>query len=532
MEKMSEYQRLLETGAISRRQFVKYLMGAGLSLSAATLLLNSTASVAMASEPVRGGRLRIAFEAASQKETLDPAKRYSMTDRSRNRSLYNNLVGASPDLISEPELAESWEANKSADEWVFKLRKGIQWHDGKDLRAEDVTYSLNRVIDPKTGSGGRSFLSNVAPEGIKVVDPHTVSIKLNEPDVDFPFNLSSDFLAIVPNGKTDFDNAVGTGAFKLKSFKAGHGSLHVRNPNYWKSGLPYVDEVETFSIPDSNARVNALLSGDIHLMSNLDPTLASRVKAAPNAQVLATPSSYRVPFVMNTTMPPFDNPDVRLALKLLVDRDRYNRMVYGENVQIGNDQPISPIYPDHCDSIVQRQYDPDKAKALMKKAGALDTTFELHFSGVGLGAAKGALVFSEMAKKIGVKVKPVQHPTDGYWDAVWLKKSFCMCDWLMRPTANMALSIAFAGSSSWNDTFWKRPRFDEMLLESKKTFDKAKRRELYCEMQQMINGDGGQIITSFPNLLDGASDKVKNIILNPMATLGSTNIQEACWIAS
>jgi len=532
MKKVDKYKRLLEKGVISRRQFVKYLMGAGLSLSAASLLLNTTKTVAKASEPVRGGRLRIAFESGSQKETLDPAKRYFIIDRNRDCSIYNTLVHANPDLTPAPELAESWEANSTADEWVFKLRKGVQWHNGKDFRAEDVVYSYQRVIDPKTGSGGKSFLADVVIEEMNVVDPHTVRIKLKRPDVDFPFNLTADFLAIVPNGKIDFDKAVGTGPFKLKSFKPGHGALLERNPNYWKSGLPYVDEVETFSIPDSNARVNALLSGEIHLLSTLDPMLADRVKAAPNTQVLSTPSAYRVPFVMNTTMPPFDSPDVRLALKLLVDREKYNLMVYGEDVQVGNDHPISSIYPDHCDTIPQRLHNPDKAKALLKKAGALGETFELHFSGQGLGAMRGALVFSEMARKAGIKVKPVQHPTDGYWDAVWLKKSFLMCDWLMRPTANMSLSIAFSGSSSWNDTFWKRPRFDELLLESKKTFNKAKRAQLYCEMQQMLRDDGGQIITSFPNMLDGASAKVKNIILNPMATLGDTNIQEACWIAS
>lgn len=530
MKEIEEYMQLFKSGKISRRHFIKCLVGVGLSVSAANAILSTSVSRASTSTPVRGGRLRIAFESGSTKETLDPAKRWYMMDRNRHASLYNTLINASPKLTTEPTLAESWEGNKTADEWIFKLRKGVEWHNGRSFRAEDVIYSYNRVIDPKTGSGGRVFLTNVAD--MHADDPHTVRIKLKQPNVDFPFNLASDFLAIVPDGFSDFDNAVGTGPFKLKNFKAGHGCLVERNPNYWKSGMPYVDEAETFSIPDNFARVNALLAGEVHLISTLDPSLMVKVEASQRTKVLSTPSGYRVPFVMNCTMPPYDNPDVRMALKLLIDRKKYNEIVYGGNAVIGNDHPVAPIYPDYCDEIPQRQHDPEKAKSLLKKAGALDVTFDLHYSGQGLGAMKGALVYSDMAAKAGVKVRPVQHPTDGYWDAVWLKKAFCMCDWLMRPTANMGLSIAFKSDSSWNDTYWKRPDFDKLLIEARRTFDKARRRELYCEMQRMIRDDGGQLIASFPNILDAASTKVKNIILNPICTLGANRVQEACWIES
>jgi peptide/nickel transport system substrate-binding protein len=530
MKETDKYFNLFKAGKISRRQCIKRLIGLGLSIPAANAILMSIGSQASAATPKKGGRLRIAFESGSQKETLDPAKRWFMIDRNRHASIYNTLINATPKLTPEPALAESWEGNKTADEWTFKLRKGVEWHNGRSFRAEDVIYSYNRVIDPKTGSGGRVFLSNVAD--MHMDDPHTVRIKLKGPNVDFPFNLTSDFLAIVPDGFTDFDNAVGTGPFKLKSFKAGHGCLVTRNPNYFKSGLPYVDEVENFSIPDNVARANALLAGEIHLISILDPALLKKVQRSSRTKILSTPSAYRVPFIMNCTMPPYDNSDVRLALKLLIDREKYNQIVYGGNAQIGNDHPVSSIYPDYCKDIPQRQQDPEKAKSLLKKAGVLDFTFNLHYSGQGLGAAKGALVYSDMAAKAGVKIKPIQHPTDGYWDAVWLKKAFCMADWLMRATANMGLSIAFKSDSSWNDTFWKRTDFDKLLLEARKTYDKAKRKELYCAMQQMIRDDGGQMIASFPNILDGATVNVKNIILNPIATLGALRVQEACWIES
>jgi peptide/nickel transport system substrate-binding protein len=484
----------------------------------------------MASTPVRGGRLRIAAEIGSQKETLDPAKRSTTLERLRNCALYDNLVNLTIDLKTTPGLAVSWEANKSADEWIFMLRKGVEWHNGKSLRAEDVIYTIRRVMDKKTGSGGRSFLSDVDPNELRAEDAHTVRVKLAQPNVDFPIVFTSDFLQIVQDGFTDFDNAVGTGPFILKSFKPGRSCLVVRNPNFWRSGLPYVDEVDTFSIPDTIARTNALLAGEIHLLSALDPQMIDKIESTPGVRVLSTPSGYRAPIVMNCTVPPYNDPNVRLALKMVIDREKYIKMIYKAHAVIGNDHPIGPIYPDFCEELPQRDYDPERAKSLLKKAGAENTTFELHVSDLGIGAREGAVVYSQMAAKAGVKIKIVRQPTDGFWNAVWMKKPFLMCAWQMRSTANMVLSLAYKSDSSWNDTFWKRPDFDKLLLEARRTFDLAKRKELYCEMQQMIRDDGGKIIPCFVNMLDAASEKVKGIVLNPIGPLGDCKIPESCWI--
>ncbi|MCF6245894.1 MAG: ABC transporter substrate-binding protein [Desulfobacula sp.] len=530
MKQSDDYIKQFENGKVSRRQFFKYMIGLGLSIPTINSILAAAGPGVMASTPVRGGRLRIAMAGGSQTETLDPAKSYCYTDGQRCQSLYNTLIRPSSSLTPEPELAESWEATEIADEWIFKLRKGVEWHNGRNFQAKDVVYSLRRILDPKTGSGGKAYLADVAD--LKAEDSHTVRIKLKRSDVDFPLVLTHGNFRIVPDGYTDFDNAIGTGPFKLKSFKPGHGCLLERNPNYWKSGLPYVDEVESFSIPDNVARVNALLAGDIHLLNILDPEFTNKIESSPGTRVLSSPSGLRVPFIMKCNVPPYDNPDVRLALKLLMDREKYNKIVYGANAQIGNDHPIAPIYSDFCDAIPQRQHDPEKARFLLKKAGVDGFTFDLHVSDVGIGGKKGALVYSDMAARAGVNVKVIKEPTDGFWKAVWLKKAFLICSWSMRPTASMQMAIAFTSNSSWNDTFWKRPDFDKLLLEARSTFDKKRRKELHCELQYMICDDGGTIIPSFVNLLDAASTKVKNIILHPSIDSGFRNIPEACWLES
>lgn len=528
MQNIEAYINKFEAGRISRRHFVKGLTGLGLSVPLITSILAVTNSGASAATPVKGGRLRIGFTEASQKEHWDPAKRYSRMMNGRNNSVYNTLVNVTPELTASPGLAESWEANAAADDWVFKIRKGVEFHDGRSLNAQDVVFSIRRVMDPKLGSGGKAFVSGI--DDISAEDTHSVRIKLKQPNVDFPMFLGSDFLHIIAKGTTDFSTANGTGPFKVSFFEAARSALVVRNPNYWESGLPHLDEVETFAISDNVARLSALISGDIHCLEGLSPSLIDKVNATSGIQLQSTPSGYRVPAIIRTDLPPYDNADVRLAMKLLIDREKYNKIVYKGHSTIGNDHPVGQIYPEYCDEIPIRQYDPDKARSLLKKAGVLDNTFELLVSTIGIGAMEGAQVFSQMAKKAGVNVKVTRVPTDGFWNAVWMKKPFHWARWKGQATANLQLTIAFKSDSSWNDTFWYRDDFDKMLLESRATFDKVRRKELYCDMQRMIRDDGGQIIPSFPNILDATSEKVKNVILNPLGTLGNLKIQNTCWL--
>lgn len=415
------------------------------------------------------------------------------------------------------------------DDQKQMVEKGVEFHDGRKLRAQDVNYSLRRVMDPKTGSASRPLLGDVDPNGIKVEDEHTIRVKLTRSNSDFPVVLFDFRLQIIPEDFTDFDHAIGTGPFKVKVWKPGVRCVAERNPNYWKSDLPLVDEVETFAIPDKVARVNALLAGEIHLMAMLDPGLLDKIKATPSVKVMASKSGNQIGFVMNCTTPPYDNVDVRLALKHLVDREKYLQTVYKGLGQIANDHPIPPLSKDYCTSIPIRKYDPEKAKTLLKKAGVLDYTFELYSTDAFAGAMEGALVYSQMASKAGVKIKVIRSPADGYWDAIWLKKPFCATQWNTRP-AIMALRFAFLSDASMNETSWKRPKFDQLFLETMATMEESKRKNLFCEMQRMIHDDGGLILPVFPHILDACSVKVKGLIENPFSSMGGWKFAETAWL--
>lgn len=530
MTGIEEIIRQIESGDISRRSFVKKLLAFGLSLPAINLLLAAKGPGALAATPKKGGSIRAAFLMASAAEGLDPAKFKKPLDYTRGYQLYNNLVSITPKLLPEPELAESWEPNADASEWVFNLRKGVKFHNGKAFTAKDVIYTLSRVKDPKTGSPGKPYLDSVVE--MKADGDHTLRIKLDEPSVDFPMIMAEYRMLIVAEGHTDFDKPNGTGPFTLKEFKPGMHMIAVRNPNYWKNGLPYLDEVETFSIPDPVARTSALMTGEVHLVEDFDQKMYKKVKANPNVTVEIVPAGSHNPLVMITNADEYKDPNVRLALKHLVDREQYIKSAYQGFGIVGNDHPISPVDPMYCDELPIRQYDPDKAKFLLKKAGMENHTFELITSdGLGEGAVNGAVVYKQMAEKAGVNVKVTKAPGDGYWEAVWMKKPFCVSAWLMRPTANMMLSLVYKSDAPWNETFWKRPDFDKLLLEARKTVDFNKRKGLYCEMQKIISDDGGVIVPCFDKFLDGRSARVKGVESNPLGPMGAYRFSEKAWLA-
>ena len=357
-------------------------------------------------------------------------------------------------------------------------------------------------------------------------DQHTVRFKLNTPDVDLPSVLALVWFSIIPEGNSD--EGIGTGAFKVESFEPAVSANLVRNENYWKEGYPHVDSVESFAIPDPIARLNALIAGEVDIVAQMTPTLIDKINSTDGVELLSTPSGYRTAGVIRVDLAPLDHPEVREALKLLIDRETYNKIVYKGQSIIGRDHPIAPIYPEHCAEIPQRDWDPEKAMALLAKHGLDKYAFELFASEVGTGAIEGAQVWTQMAARAGVSFKVTRVPADGFWDAIWRVKPFIMSQWNMQPTANSQLAIAFKGGSSWNDTKWQHDRFDQLIFESKGEKDEALRREMYCEMQQIVRDDGGQVIPSFVNILSAAASRVKNPVTNPVSALEW--IAENCWL--
>ena len=325
---VASLKALYQSAAISRRAFVSRLAALGVGASVAGVIVAGS-PVAIAQTPKRGGRIRAAAGAHGPDDTLDPARFNSVINYGRGEQFYNGLTRIDGSLVAQPDLAESWEPNGNATEWVFRLRKGVEFHTGKSLTAEDALYSIQRHLDKDVGSGAKAFVENVS-EGI-VEDKQTLRFKLKGPDADFPVILGTYQMKIVPADTTDFSTAPGTGPFKLKEFKPGVRSLAHRFENYWEEGRPYLDEIEWFGISDHNARMSALLAGDIAMMSGLDPKAIARIDQTPGVRVVNTKAGQYTNFAMMTDRAPTDNNELRLAIKHLQNRERILKLIYKGN---------------------------------------------------------------------------------------------------------------------------------------------------------------------------------------------------------
>jgi peptide/nickel transport system substrate-binding protein len=523
-------KKLYESAAITRRAFVSRLAALGVGAGIAGIIVAGS-RVAVAATPKRGGRIRAAAGAHGPDDTLDPARFNSVINYGRGEQFYNGLTRIDEFLVAQPDLAVSWEPNADGTEWVFKLRKGVEFHSGKSLDAEDALYSIQRHLDKDVGSGARAFVENVA-EGV-VEDKHTVRFKLKGPDADFPVILGTYQMKIVPAGTTDFSSAPGTGPFKLEEFKPGVRSVAYRNPNYWEEGRPYLDEIEWFGITDHNARMNALLAGDVSMMSGLDPRAIRRIEATRGVRVVNTKAGQYTNLAMMTDRAPTDSNELRLAIKYLQNRERILKLIYKGNGMLGNDQPISPVDPMYCDEIPIRPFDSDKARHHLKKAGMDGGSIRVHTAeAAGTGAVEQVLMLQREADGIGLKVHVQRDPGDGYWSATWGKRPFFMSGWNMRPTANIMLTLAFNSDAAWNEARWKNARFDELLNLGRATLDPVERKRIYCEAQTLIHETGGVAIPCFIDYLDAMSDKVKGFIPLPLGPLGASQWPRSIWLES
>jgi len=330
---------------LTRRDFGRGVTAAAITVTT-TGLIGAPRS-APAQGPKRGGRIRAAWDSTSAKDTLDPAKTLTSLDLGRATLTFNRLIEVAPDGKLQPGLAE-WEGNKAGDEWVLKLRQGVTFHNGKPLTAKDVAYTIRRVLDANTGSAARVQLAEVDGEALRADDARTVRIKLTAPNADLPVLLTLYHLHVVPEGHTDFLKPIGTGPFVCKSFEPGVNAVHVRNPNYWKGdGKPYLNEIETIGIPDPTARFNALLAGDIQTMTKLDASLLARAKGLKGVDVLSVPGPSHATYPMRCDAAPFDNNDVRLAMKYAVDRPKLLELAYAGQGVVAVDHPVPPFDPFH-----------------------------------------------------------------------------------------------------------------------------------------------------------------------------------------
>ncbi len=523
----------IETGlrrGATRREVMSWLIASGATIAVAGSIVTS-AQNALAATPKKGGKIKFASDLHGPSDTLDPGLNTSTIDYSRGRAVYNSLCQINDDLSTRPELAEEYSANGDNTEWTFKLRKGVKFHDGSSFTADDVVYSMSRHYGDKSTSKAKPLVADV--KEWKKVDSHTVKAIMSSPNADLPVILGTPHFKIIKDGTTDFQEANGTGPYRMTEFKPGVRSLSERWNGYWRDG-GNADVIEITAITDPVARLSALFSADIDLMQGLDPKAIRKVENTDGVGVWSVASGAYFGLCALTDVSPGDSPDFVLAMQYIQRRKKIVKSVLKGQGTVGNDHPINVAYgADYCSELPQREHDLDKAKFHLKKSGI--TSAQLDVAEVAPGITDIALLTQREAKKIGLDLKINKVPNDGYWGAVWLKTPFNVVTWNMRPTANVMMNLAFAPDAPWNDTKWKSERLGKLLVESRGVKDPVKRHEMYCEMQRLISvGDdnmrpSGMIIPAHRNYVDAKSDKIEGIGRMPLGSLGGYEWPEFAW---
>lgn len=514
----------LKRGA-TRRDVLAMLTACGMQATVAGGIA-SLATSAHAQTPKRGGRIRVAGATASANDTLDPAKQSNQTDYSRCNMLYNGLTSLDATLSPQPALAESFNT-QDAKTWVFTLRKGVVFHDGKALSPADVVFSLMRHKDPATASKAKVLAEQI--DTVRASGPNEVTIVLSAHNADLPVILGTSHFQIVKEGTTDFTAGIGTGPYKLKEFKPGVRSVHVRNDAYWKPGKPYLDEIEFVGIGDENARVNALLSGGIDLVGVINPRSVARVKGTPGFAIMTTQSGQYTDLIMRKDVGPGMNPDFALAMKHLFDREQMKKTIALDHAVLGNDQPIDPTNRFYFKDLPQRPFDLDKAKFHLQKSGVTGK-IPVVTSPAAMYSVEIALLLQQAGQRIGLDLDVKRMPADGYWSNHWLNSPVGFGNVNPRPNADTILTQFFKSDATWNESRWKSTQFDQLLLAARSEVDIAKRKQMYADMQTMIHNDAGIGIPMFLASIDGHSTKLKGLSPIPIGGLMGYMFAENVWL--
>ncbi len=479
---------------VSRRKFMQASGALGVAGAAPGLFLGQSARAAA---PSKGGHLRVALVHGSSTDSLDPIRLISAHTLILFYSVHSTLTEITPSGELIPLLAESYEAGVDSSEWIFKLRSGVTFHNGKSVTSDDVIASINRHRGEESASSMKSFIEGV--ESITKDGDLVVKFKLNSPSVDFPVILSDAVLSILPSkdGKVEtFDT--GCGPYMLEAFEPGQYSHYKKNPNSYLSDRGFADTCELLTIADSTARQNALVTGVVDVIGDVEPTTADLLGRNEDINILNVTSTLHYTFPMRTDLAPFDDNNVRMALKLAMNREEVLSTVLNGYGSLGNDHPISPANRYFNSELEQRVYDPEKAKWHLKQAGMENLKLELSASdSLYSGCIDTVVLYSEHAKAAGIELVPKKVPDDGYWADVWLKHPWCSSYWSGRPTEDWMFTQAYSAESNWNETYWKNDRFNELLVAARSELDEDKRRQMYWEMQAIVRDDGGAVVNAF-----------------------------------
>ncbi|HSJ29154.1 MAG TPA: ABC transporter substrate-binding protein [Acidimicrobiia bacterium] len=459
---------------------------------------DTTTTTSETTEPGTDGDMILVAAQGADPDRLDPHLTSAYASFQVLENVYDTLVQPGPDLQMEPALAESWEISDDNLTWTFTLRDGVTFHNGRALTADDVVYSYGRIMDPDVGAANSFRFASV--EEVVAVDARTVEIHLTRPTPNLLVNIGGfKGMAIIPQEIVDDGTIdtfpIGTGPFKFVSQSPDQGIVLERNPDYWRAdeGLPHLDGIRFVQIPDATVKLTNLRTGEVDWIDGVPPQDLDSLGGDAAVVLERVPGGDYHYFALNMNRAPFDDPDVRRAIAMAIDRD-----VITEAAQFGAATSNQTAIP--ASNFWATDYSPftpgdtDGAAALLESAGVTDLTIEFMVSSDFPETVTQAQVIASQLAAIGVTVE-ISDVDFGTWLDRQGQGDFdaFMLSWIGNIDPDDFYYAQHHSEGTFNFQGYSNPDVDALLDEARVETDQDARKGLYDEAARLIVDDASYI---------------------------------------
>ncbi len=531
----------LENGKLTRREFLRYATLLGMSALAASQMAGlGLAKKAFAAKPKRGGVLKVVGQV--QKIT-HPAQFSWVAPSNVGRQIAEYLTFTDGKNITHPYLLKNWVVSDDLKTWTLNLRQGVKWNNGDTFTSDDVIFTFNQWMNKDVGSSMLGLVGEYMDlSGVEKVDQYQVKLHLKQPEIAVPEHLFH-YPALILNAKTfdgDFiKKPVGTGPYTLESYRPGERAVLKARKDYWQKGtdgqpLPYMDGIEVIDMGTEMApQIAALKAGEVDYLDLGDVggvDVFQALRNDPNIQIIPVTSASTRVLRMRVDMKPWDNNDVRTALKICQHHEKILSLAYMNEGLQGQDFHVYQLHPEYCEKPIPK-YDPQRAKQLLKDAGypnGLDVNLAV---GTWPEVVRYAEILKQDAAPAGFRINIQTMPTSQYWEK-WTEVDLGITPWMHRPIGTMVLNLAYIADDAgkpvpWNETRWSDPEFSKLLKEANGLLNVDERRKIFCKLEDIQQSRGSIGIPFWRNAWYIMRKKVQNV--TPVPAIYMT-LNEA-WLA-
>ncbi|ATU95011.1 ABC transporter substrate-binding protein [Phyllobacterium zundukense] len=513
----------LVDGRVSRREFIRHGSLLGLSLPFLGSVgfaagVGGMPSLARA-QGAPGATIRVANSVPAA--AIDPVSVADSGGLLMLQQVGEFLCLDGPDLVLKPMLAQSWKPNDKGDVWTFTLRKGVKFHSGAEMKADDVVASIDRLADPANSSNALSVFTGYLQKGAtRKIDDYTVEFHLDAPNGNFPYMLSSDnynAIIIPADYKGDFEkNFNATGPFKLEKYTPKVGASFVRNDDYWgDKALP--DRTEFTFFGDIQPMILALQGRQVDVITQLPASAGVGLLNDPNVEIISLKSVAHQQVHMRTDTDSFKDPRVRRAIALSIDRNKLQKGLMRGHASLGNDSPFAPVYPSTDASVAQRQQDLTQANQLMEAAGVVKGFKVTLTTERFLEIPEYAVLIQNAVKEIGIDLElSILDQGAYYGDAVfgksnWLDSVMGITAYGHRGVPNVLLSAPLKSDGTWNSARFKNSEYDQLVSSYIAALDLESQKQTAGKIQRLLLEETPVIFGYFYDYLSATAKGVTGV---------------------